>query len=149
MIPFEGSYPTIFTWRLKSYMISTCWPMTHVSSWQSRYVCCSPSYVRNTLTRLVLTTEATDHPQIILCLVNAGLLILVVGVSVPGDSGLISWKSPVHTLLSSTRLSHHPLWNSPSSLQACVPWPVSSFRMILSGQKKLPYIPPWNITNLQ
>ena len=36
---------------------------------------------------MVLTTEATDHSRIILCLVNARFLLLVEGVAVPGASG--------------------------------------------------------------
>ena len=36
---------------------------------------------------MVLMTETTDYPRIILCLVNAGVLPLVEGVAVPGASG--------------------------------------------------------------
>ena len=32
-------------------------------------------------------TDATDHSRIILCLVNAGFLLLVVGAAVPGAYG--------------------------------------------------------------
>ena len=79
MISFEGSYPTIFTGQLKFCTISACWPMTQVSEWLSISVHCSTSYVRTALTRMVLTTEVTNNSQIILCLVNSGLLLLVVG----------------------------------------------------------------------
>ena len=36
---------------------------------------------------MVLTTEAIDNSQIIICLVNAGFLLMVEGVAVPGVSG--------------------------------------------------------------
>ena len=36
---------------------------------------------------MVLTTEATDHSQNFLCFVNAGFLLLVVGVAVTGAYG--------------------------------------------------------------
>ena len=53
----------------------------------SRSVCYYLSYVRTALTRMVLTMEATNHSLIILCLVNAGFLLIVEGVAVPGVSG--------------------------------------------------------------
>ena len=87
MIPFEGSYPTTFTGRLKSCTISACWPITHLFVWLSRSVCCSLSYFRTSLTHMVLTTEATDHSWRIICLVNVRFLLLVLGVAVPGVSG--------------------------------------------------------------
>ena len=87
MIPFEGSYPTVFTGRLKYCTISACWPMTHVSVLLSRSVSFSPSSVRTVLTCMVLTTEATDHSWRILCLFSAGFSLFVEGVAVPGASG--------------------------------------------------------------
>ena len=93
MIPWKGSYPTIFTGRLTSCTISACWPMTHVYAWLSRSVCCSLSSIRTALTHMFLMTEATDHPQRILCLVNSGLLLLIAGGGVPGSSGADVMKS--------------------------------------------------------
>ena len=86
MIPFEGLYPTTFTGQLKFCTISACWPMTHVSAWMSRSVRFSPSSVSTALTHMVLTMDTTDHSQRIICLFNAGFLLLVEGVAVPGDS---------------------------------------------------------------
>ena len=35
---------------------------------------------------MALTTDSTDNPRIIICLVNVGLLLLVVGGAAPGAS---------------------------------------------------------------
>ena len=86
MVPFYGSYTTTITRQFKMWTISACWPMTHLCTWLSRSVCCSPSSIRTALTRMVLTAEATDNSQRIICLVNAGFLLLVVGGDVPGTS---------------------------------------------------------------
>ena len=87
MVPFEISYPAKFTGKLKWWTINACWPMTNVSARLSSYVNCSPSYIRTALTQTVMTTEATYHSRKIICLVNAGFLLLVVGGAVPGASG--------------------------------------------------------------
>ena len=86
IVPFDRSHQTTFTRRLKSCKISACWPMTHVFTWLLRSVCCYPSSVSTSLTRMVPTTDSTDHPRIIICLVNVGLLLLVVGGAAPGAS---------------------------------------------------------------
>ena len=45
------------------------------------------SSIRTVITRTVLARKATYHSQIILCLVDAGFLLLVERVAVPGASG--------------------------------------------------------------
>ena len=110
MVPFDGSHPTTFTGRLKLLTISACWPMMHVSVWLPRYVRCSPSSIRTALTRVVLTTEVIDHPQRILCLVNAGFLLLVVGGAVPGASGTdVMIETSTDTYFTSSSIALHPL----------------------------------------
>ena len=76
----------------------------------SSSICCSPSSIRTALNRMVLTTEATDHPRKIICLVNAVLLLLVVGGSVTGASGADVMKSTsADTCFTSSSVAPSPL----------------------------------------
>ena len=98
---------------------------------------------------MVLTMEETYHSQRIICLVNAGGLLLVEGVAVPGASSDDFMKSTgTDICFNSSFVAPLPL-NKPYSLHNFVLWSVSSFRVLLSGQKKVSYITPWNSTHLQ
>ena len=98
---------------------------------------------------MVLTTEATYHSRKILCIIDAGFLLLVVGGTVPGASGDdVITSTSVDNCFTSSSVTPPHLDLTFFSAGLCPPACLLFYSAYLC-HNKVPYIPLWNSTHIQ